>query len=127
MNDINSIIITGRLVKNATQVTEKIMSFDVAVNRSYKNANGEKVDEVTYITCKMYGPIVEVLIDKLQKGTAITLKGYIKQENWEDKETGQKKSKLVLIGESILISGSSSSSSSSSKAITEEPEDDLPF
>lgn len=72
-----------------------LASFTVAVNRKY-TVRGEAREEVAYIDCKAWGEVGDAIEDLFSKGTYIVVRGYLRQETWEDKATGAKRSKLVV-------------------------------
>lgn len=69
--------------------------FSVAINRSAKATGGRK--ETTYVECKAWGECAEAVAEQCGKGTYIQAFGFLKQETWEDKATGAKRSKLLVI------------------------------
>ena len=101
MTDINSVVIAGRLVKNAEyrtvgQTTKA--EFSLAVRKSHKTENGWD-DEVSYIDVKAWGRMAENTQGRLTQGTKCTVKGTIKQERWE--QDGQRRDKVYIVAELI--------------------------
>ena len=72
-----------------------LASFTVAVNRKY-TVRGEAREEVAYIDCKAWGDVGAAIADLFSKGSYIVVRGGLRQETWDDKETGAKRSKLVV-------------------------------
>ena len=104
MNQINSLIIEGNLVKDC-EIVETVKGFKVGkmtitINRWSKNANGEETIEVSYFDIEMYGVMIEKLVDKCKKGVGVRVVGRLKQERWKD-ETGKNHSKVVIVCEHI--------------------------
>lgn len=104
MNQINSLIIEGNLVKDC-EIVETVKGFKVGkmiivANRFIKNANGEVTVEVSYFDIEMCGVMAEKLADKCKKGIGVCVVGRLKQERWKD-ETGKNHSKVVVICEHI--------------------------
>lgn len=106
MNDLNSISITGKLVKDGVLTYANpetaILSLDVAVNRSVKRG-GEWVSEASFLSCSIFGKLAENICNKAKKGSDVAIEGAIRQERWEDKQTGKQKSKLIIIVEKIRV------------------------
>lgn len=108
MPNLNAIHIIGNLTRepdlkylpNGTAVCE----FGIAVNRTY-TVNGEKREEVTFLECVTFARTAEIVGEYAKKGRPIYVGGYIRQENWDDKTTGQKRSKLKVIGDNIQLLG----------------------
>jgi len=101
MTDINSVVIVGRLVKNAEyrtigQTTQA--KFSLAVNKSRKE-DGEWKDEVSYIDVQAWGGLAENTQGRLTQGTKAVVSGSLKQERWE--QMGEKRSKLIVVADQI--------------------------
>ena len=109
MSGFNLLILMGNLTRDpqtrhlqsGTSVTE----FGIAVNRRWKSAQGEDREEVTFTDCKAWGKIGETIAQYLQKGNPVLLSGRLAQEKWEDKQTGQPRSKHVMVVESFTFVG----------------------
>lgn len=104
MNQLNSIILEGNLVRDAvlTEPAEgfKVCKFTVAVNRYYKNQKDEGIEEVSYFDVEAYGKIAEYSEKKARKGRGIRVVGRLKQSAWKD-ESGKSFSKVFVIAEHI--------------------------
>lgn len=83
---MNQFIGVGRLVKSTIKEVKdnKVCNFTIAINRSYKNANGEY--ETDFVNCESWGNIGESLEKYCQKGDIIGVKGSIKSDKYQDKE-----------------------------------------
>lgn len=90
--DVNVIVMTGRLVKDAEQKAQNFATFTIAVNRSYKTKSGEVKDEASFIDCELNGR--DKLVPYLKKGVKISLNGELRQNRWE--KDGKKYSSLVV-------------------------------
>ncbi len=99
-NDLNSILIVGRLVKDADlRVTASglaVSSFSIASN--YRKKSGEEwVDAASFIECSLFGKSAEAVQKYMTKGKQIAVQGSIRQDRWE--QDGQSRSKVVIIAE----------------------------
>jgi len=74
----------------------------VAVNRTYRNRDGEQTEEVSFIDCTMYGRTAEVARDYLKKGRPVLLEGRLHQDRWETSD-GEKRSKLKVVVERLVL------------------------
>lgn len=107
-NDLNCVSLVGRLVRDIeikylTSGTA-VGTFSIAVNRSVKN--GEKWEEdASFIECVAFGKTVENLGKYLVKGKQIGVVGSIKQDRWQDKESGANRSKIVINAINIQLLG----------------------
>lgn len=99
---------------------QNVASFSLAVNRSWKNANGEQQEAVDYIDCNIWGKPAEIITQYMKKGSGILVSGRLQQRSWE--QEGQKRSKVEVVVEDFNFvggpgdGGSAPSSSSSSSA-----------
>ncbi|MBR5645416.1 MAG: single-stranded DNA-binding protein [Treponema sp.] len=105
MNNLNSIIIEGNVVRNA-ELSEpmkgfKVCRFPVAVNRYTKNPNnGETMDEVSFFDVESYGKIAETCEKNLSKGRGVRVVGRLKQNRWKD-DSGKNQSKIYIVAEHV--------------------------
>lgn len=108
---VNLMVAMGNIVRDPelryTPKGTAVIEGSVALNRVWNTEDGEKKEEVTFLPFAGFGRMAETISQYFQKGSLIHLTGYLKQENWEDKNTGEKKSKLKLIVSSFSFCGSS--------------------
>jgi single-strand DNA-binding protein len=76
----------------------------VAVNDKRKNANGEWVEEVTFVDVTVWGRTAEVMSEYLSKGSPVFIEGRLKLDSWEGQD-GQKRSKLKVVCEKMQMVG----------------------
>lgn len=105
MSDINTVVIGGRLVRNADvkKLSENNLAvkFVLASNRFKKNKDGEYVDKVSFFPVRMYTREDDKRIGFLVKGERVAVEGYIEQYNWE--KDGKKKSYIQIIANKLDI------------------------
>jgi len=109
MNNLNVVVLQGNLTRDPetrfTQAGLAIVSFGIAVNSGF-GSKEERKEEVSFIDCTAFGKQGEALARFFNKGKQILIQGRIRQERWEDKTTGGKRSKLSVIVESFnFVSG----------------------
>ncbi len=108
MQDINSVILIGRLTRDAeikyTNTGYAILNFSVASNRSVKR-NDTWEDEVSFFNCTLFGKRAESLAQYLIKGKQLAISGSLKQDRWDDKE-GHKRSIIKIIVNNVQFIGS---------------------
>jgi single-strand DNA-binding protein len=90
-----------RYLANGTAVA----NFAIAVNRKWKDANGEVKEEVSFFDVDCWARGAEVVAQYFKKGNPILVQGRLKQESWDDKQTGQKRSKIKVVMESFEFCG----------------------
>ncbi len=104
MNQLNSLILEGNLVKDAVLAEPapgfKKCSFSVGVNRFYKNKKNEDVNEVSFFDVEAYGKMAEYCETKAKKGRGVRVVGRLKQDTWKD-SNGKSASRIFVIAEHI--------------------------
>ena len=109
MASFNKVILAGNLTRDVelrfTPKGTPIAQFSLAVNRAWKDDAGNKKEEVSFIDCKSLGKQAETISEWFKKGRPILIEGRLNQETWDDKETKEKRSKLVVIVEGFSFIG----------------------
>lgn len=110
--------------------------FTVATNRKWKTEAGEQKEETTFVDIDAYGKTAENIAKYFTKGRCIYVEGRLRLEQWDDKTTGQKRSKLGVVCENFQFVGKAETTSApraETRAVsTESPlskaeSDDVPF
>jgi single-strand DNA-binding protein len=73
----------------------------MAINRTWKSETGESKEEVTFVDVEAWGRQAEVIAQYMRKGRPFLVEGRLKLDQWEDKNTHQKQSKLKVVLESF--------------------------
>jgi single-strand DNA-binding protein len=76
------------------------------VNRVYTAENGEKREETTFVDVTLWGRTAEIAGEYLKKGRPVFIEGRLQLDTWDDKQSGQKRSKLKVVGEGLQLIGS---------------------
>jgi single-strand DNA-binding protein len=109
MASFNKVILLGNLTRDPelkyTPKGTAVAQIGLAVNRVYSNDQGEKVEEVTFVDVDLFGRTAEIANEYLRKGRPVLIEGRLKLDSWDDKQTGQKRSKLRVIGEAMQLLG----------------------
>ncbi len=117
---MNKLIQLGNITRDLelryTPKGTPVVDFGIAVNRVWKDENGQKQEEVTFTEWRCWGKSAETLARLFHKGKPILLEGRLAQEEWEDKQTGQKRRKTLGIVESWDFAGESRSGARSTEA-----------
>lgn len=107
MNDINHVLISGRLTRDAelkyTNTGYPLTKFAIAANR-YVKRNGEGSEDVSFFNCTLWGKLGEAVHQYLLKGRAVMLDGYLRQNRWQDND-GNAKSVIEIIVEDLKLMG----------------------
>ena len=90
---------TGNLTNNPelrfTQNGRAVARFDIAMNRKFTDANGQQVEDTTYLKVNVWGQQAENAAKSLSKGTRVNLDGYLQEHKWET-EAGEPRSRIEL-------------------------------
>ena len=110
MASFNKVILVGNLTRDPelryTPKGTAIAKVGLAVNRVWTNEAGEKKEEVTFVDVDVFGRTAENVAQYLRKGSPLLVEGRLRLDQWDDKQTGQKRSKLGVVGETIQFLGS---------------------
>ena len=105
MANFNKVILAGNLTRDPelryTPKGTAIARLGLALNRSYTTETGEKKEEVTFVDVDAFGRQAEVIAQYMRKGGPILIEGRLSLDQWEDKNTHQKQSKLGVVLESF--------------------------
>ncbi len=139
--------VAGNLTRDpetrATPSGAQVTNFSIAVNRSFKGSDGSQQEQVSYLECVAWGRTGETIAQYTKKGSSLLVTGRLEQRSWDDKNTGQKRSRTEIIVEDFAFlgggnggngggssygsnTGSSRSSSRATKSNDDFVPDDLP-
>ncbi|HLP76525.1 MAG TPA: single-stranded DNA-binding protein [Candidatus Paceibacterota bacterium] len=109
MASFNKVILIGNLTRDPElRYTPKgmaIAKIGLAVNRTWRNEAGETKEEVTFVDVDAFGRQAETLAQYMKKGSPLMIEGRLKLDQWDDKQTGQKRSKLGVVVEGFQFLG----------------------
>ena len=104
MTSFNKVILLGNLTRDPevryTPNGTAVASFALAVNRKYKQGDETK-EEVSYIDIVVFGKQAENCGQYINKGDAVLVEGRLQQRRWDDKESGQKRSKVEVVAQAV--------------------------
>jgi len=105
MASFNRVILAGNLTRDPelryTPKGTAIAKIGLAVNRVWTNEAGEKKEEVTFVDIDAFAKQAETIGQYLKKGRPLLVEGRLRYETWDDKQTGQKRSKLGVVLDSF--------------------------
>ncbi len=105
MANFNKVILAGNMTRDPelryTPNGKAIAKFGLAINRNWTTETGEKKEEVTFVDIDCFGRQAEVISQYMKKGRPILIEGRLKLDQWDDKQTGQKRSRLGVVLESF--------------------------
>ena len=101
MPNYNKVILMGNLTRDPevkyTSGGTAIAKLGMAINRRWRGQDGQTQEETTFVDVDAFGRQAETVGQYLKKGRPIMIEGRLKYDQWEDKQTGQKRSKLGVV------------------------------
>lgn len=80
-----------------------VAAMGLAVSRRYKDKDGQTQEETTFVDCDAWGRTGEMISQYFQKGRPILIEGRLRLDEWQDKTTGDKRSKLKVVVENFYF------------------------
>src|SRR5436305_6105160 len=109
MASFNKVILLGNLTRDPevryTPKGSAVCDLGIAINRQYTLDSGEKREEVTFVDVVLWSRLAEIAGEYLKKGRPVFIEGRLQLDTWDDKQSGQKRSKLRVIGETMQLLG----------------------
>ncbi|MBO5684560.1 MAG: single-stranded DNA-binding protein [Akkermansia sp.] len=110
MANLNKVMIIGNLTADpdvrTTPRGNTVAELRLAVNRVSSGPNeGERREETTFLDVTCWGRTAEIAGQYLAKGRPVFIEGRLQQDTWEDKQTGQKRSKIRIVAENMQLLG----------------------
>jgi len=103
----NQVILMGNLTRDpelkAIPSGQSVVSFSLALNRSYKDSSGEWKEATDYVDITAWGPLAERVAQYCQKGKQVLVNGRIQSRSWE--QDGQKRSKVEVLANDVTFLG----------------------
>jgi single-strand DNA-binding protein len=128
---LNKAILIGNLTRDpelkAIASGNKVCTFSIATNRTYKDANGVRQEKTDYHNIVVWGKTAENVATYMKKGSQILVEGRMETRSWDDAATNTKKYRTEVIADTVQFgsksSGSSPSSSSSQAPVSKKEEE----
>ncbi len=109
MPNLNKVMLMGNLTRDPeVKYTPKgtaVAEIGLAINRFYSSEQGERREETTFVDVELWGQQAELAGKYLKKGRPLFIEGRLKLDTWDDKTTGQKRSKMRVVGERMEFLG----------------------
>ncbi len=139
MAGVNKVILLGHLGKDpeirTTENGVKVATFSLATSESYKNKEGQKIDQTEWHNIVIWRGLAEIAEKFLKKGSQVYLEGKIRTRNWDDKE-GIKRYTTEIIVDNLNLVGTKRDEAPPlpiepdimpKASMAPGPDDDLPF
>jgi len=108
MASYNRVILMGNLTRDPElrylPSNTPVVNFGMAMNRRYKNQQGEQQEEVTFVDCEAFARPAEIINQYMGKGKPIHVEGRLRLDQWQSQD-GQNRSKLKVVVENFQFVG----------------------
>ncbi len=105
MANLNKVMLIGNLTRDPelryTPKGTAVADISLAINRVWNNEQNQKQEETIFVEVTLWGRQAELAQQYLTKGRGAYIEGRLQMDTWDDKETGKKRSKLKVIGETL--------------------------
>lgn len=105
MASLNKVLLMGNLTRNPeiryTPGGSAVCEFGMAINRRFMQANGQEKEETCFVDITVWGKQAESTSRFVQKGSSVFIEGRLVFDQWEEKETGSKRSRLRVYAERV--------------------------
>ena len=126
MANLNKVMLIGNLTRDPevkhTPSGKIVAELGLAINRVWTNDQGQKQEDTTFVDVTFWGRQAEAAQQYLTKGRPIYVEGRLNLDTWDDKETGKKRSKLRVIGETFQFLDSKPGGSGGGGGYSERPQ-----
>lgn len=110
--NLNRVTVAGNLTRDPETKflanSKAVASFGLAINRRWKDNDGQPKEETTFVDIEAWGRTAELCGQYLAKGRNVYIEGRLKLESWDDRNTGQKRSKLKIVADAVQFIGGKS-------------------
>lgn len=105
MANLNKVLLLGNLTRDPelryTPKGTAVADIAVAINRVWNNEQNQRQEETTFVDITLWGRQAEIAQQYLSKGRGVFIEGRLQMDTWEDKASGQKRSKLKVVAENL--------------------------
>jgi single-strand DNA-binding protein len=105
MANLNKVLLIGNLTRDPelryTPSGKAVADITLAINRVWVNDAGQKQEDTTFVDVTLWGRQAELAQQYLTKGRGAYVEGRLQMDSWDDKETGKKRTRLKVVGDSL--------------------------
>ncbi len=120
MANVNKVFLIGNLTRDPelryTPSGAAVTDLGLAINRIYTTKDGDRREETLFLDVTVWNRQAENCCQYLKKGRPIHVEGYLKMDSWDDKTTGEKRSKIKVEAERVQFLDSRRGDDSGSSA-----------
>ena len=127
--NLNKVMLAGNLTRDP-QVRffaneRAVADFGLAINRKFKTNDGQQKEEVTFVDIECWGRTAELAGQYLTKGSPAYIEGHLKLDQWDDKESGKKRSKIKIVADTVQFLSSGNRTGGAGKGSPDGASDDV--
>ena len=105
MPNLNKVMLMGNLTRDPeirhTPKGTAVAELSLAINRTWRDEQGNKQEDTTFVEVTLWGRTAELAGQYLAKGKPVYIEGRLQLDTWDDKATGQKRTKMKIVGETM--------------------------
>ena len=131
--DLNKVMLIWRIttdleVKKMWDSGVSVLNFSLATNRSWKNKNGEKIEEAEFHRCVVFGALADMMGQYLWKGRKIFVEGRLRTRQWEDQSWNKRYTTEVVVNDmNFCDSWNKNGNKQNNNTVEDTTEEDIPF
>lgn len=122
---INQVILMGNLTRDpelrTTSGGQNVVRFGLAVNRSWQGSDGARQEAVDFFDISAWAKLADLINQYLKKGSRCLIQGRLSYSSWDDKDSGQKRSKVEVVASDVTFLDGSGGDSTVPSAGSSEP------
>ncbi len=107
MANLNKVMLMGNLTRDPelryTPKGTAVTDISMAINRIWNNEQNQRQEDTIFVEVTLWGRQAEIAQQYLSKGRGVFIEGRLQMDTWEDKASGQKRSKLKVVGETMHL------------------------
>ena len=132
MADLNKVMLIWRIttdleVKKMWDSGVSVLNFSLATNRSWKNKNGEKVEEAEFHRCVVFGALADTMGQYLWKGRKIFVEGRLRTRQWEDQSWNKRYTTEIVVSDMNFCDSWNKNGNKNNNIVEDTTEEDIPF
>lgn len=108
MSSYNRVVLVGNLGREPetrTAGSSSVTSFSLAVNEKWKTRDGDTRERTDWVDVEAWGKTGDLVAQYLSKGSQCLVEGRLRQDTWEDRDTGKKRSRLKVNADRVVFLG----------------------
>ena len=130
MANLNKVMLMGNVTRDVelryTPKGTAVADIGLAVNRVRTGESGERIEETTFVDITLWGRTAEIAQQYSGKGKPLFVEGRLHMDSWDDKTTGQKRTKLKVVAENIQLMGAPGGGGAPQQQGGEQPQQQAP-